>query len=566
MRKKGGLDKEKQHDLLEGETAASSVLVRANEAIAKEERQVAVDELLGRVADWKGHNISHFGELLLYGTHTVLKGEGQKEVEREVRVIFDTLDPFSRFSAQTAAHAPSLMLMPYPGTTRYTVETWSQDQTLGYKYEKVKPVRKPKRKSKPKWSWRSKGKSKLDGFQDPGGNQMPNTSQKLEGNQTSGVTRKPAYRNLSQNLETRRERSVEPQVACANNLLALTTSPTRPPPPPLLSVRPLLLSPTDETCSMLDILAEDPTKYFPLSSWTSNNEEHSASTIVPPKTSLLTKLFSKIKRSPTWTLPGNRRDRFSVSSLTREPNESTIPPKFPLRFPNLISELAPSTGLDSKAAVSSDSSAKLFSRARVRLRNLGYKRRIPIPRNRKVDEKSVDDHKDARSQASMKVLRKAVKLPKYIRARRHRLLDPNEIRFLFFLNRALVNKTKFLYVQYEKEIRPSAKAKKSIENATANQEGQSVHAQLQYKVYLFERILLCCKDINPNKANYRLGNNKSLVDKKGKPRLQLKGRIFMQNVTDVVSFSKHGKQRYDSFNPCLVQAFMAHFILTGGNS
>jgi len=37
-----------------------------------------------------------------------------------------------------------------------------------------------------------------------------------------------------------------------------------------------------------------------------------------------------------------------------------------------------------------------------------------------------------------------------------------------------------------------------------------------------------------------LGNNKPPVDKKGKPRLQLKGRIFMQNVTDVVSFVDKG--------------------------
>ena len=34
--------------------------------------------------------------------------------------------------------------------------------------------------------------------------------------------------------------------------------------------------------------------------------------------------------------------------------------------------------------------------------------------------------------------------------------------------------------------------------------------------------------------------NKPLVDKRGKPKLQLKGRIFMQNVTDVVSTSKQG--------------------------
>ena len=58
---------------------------------------------------------------------------------------------------------------------------------------------------------------------------------------------------------------------------------------------------------------------------------------------------------------------------------------------------------------------------------------------------------------------------------------------------------------------------------------------LQYKVFLFERILLCCKEMNPNKPKNRLVSSRS-IDKKGKPRLQLKGRIFMQNVTDVVRF------------------------------
>ena len=86
LRKKGGLDQVKQDDLAEGERAASSVLVRANDAVDKEERNRAVADLISRVEDWKGHNIDHFGELLLFGSHTVLKGEGQKEVEREVRL------------------------------------------------------------------------------------------------------------------------------------------------------------------------------------------------------------------------------------------------------------------------------------------------------------------------------------------------------------------------------------------------------------------------------------------------------------------------------------------------
>ena len=73
-----------QMDLAEGSRAASSILHRANDAIDKEHRLEAVTELQSRVEDWKGHKIDHFGDLLLHGNFTVLKGEGAKEVEREV--------------------------------------------------------------------------------------------------------------------------------------------------------------------------------------------------------------------------------------------------------------------------------------------------------------------------------------------------------------------------------------------------------------------------------------------------------------------------------------------------
>ena len=63
----------------------------------------------------------------------------------------------------------------------------------------------------------------------------------------------------------------------------------------------------------------------------------------------------------------------------------------------------------------------------------------------------------------------------------------------------------------------------------------------KYHVYLFETILLCCKDIDLNKPKNKL-SNKQLVDKRGKPKLQLKGRIFMQNVTDLVALAKPGME------------------------
>jgi cell division control protein 24 len=63
------------------------VLFATNAAVDREERLEAVDELRERVEDWKGHRIESFGELLLHGTHQVVKGDtsNPKDQEREVR-------------------------------------------------------------------------------------------------------------------------------------------------------------------------------------------------------------------------------------------------------------------------------------------------------------------------------------------------------------------------------------------------------------------------------------------------------------------------------------------------
>lgn len=92
MSKKGDLGEDKIRELEAGCEATSSILAKANAAIEraidKESRLVAVDDLMGSVDDWKGHKIENFGELVLFGGHTVLKGDGQKDVEREVRTFF----------------------------------------------------------------------------------------------------------------------------------------------------------------------------------------------------------------------------------------------------------------------------------------------------------------------------------------------------------------------------------------------------------------------------------------------------------------------------------------------
>lgn len=84
----------------------------------------------------------------------------------------------------------------------------------------------------------------------------------------------------------------------------------------------------------------------------------------------------------------------------------------------------------------------------------------------------------------------------------------------------------------------------------ANSLGITCPQYKQYTIYLFERILLCCKEVNPNKSKDKLmGTQKDKKDKKDKnksrepnknAKLQLKGRIFMTNVTEVLSLAKQG--------------------------
>ncbi|KAK4543008.1 hypothetical protein LTR36_006006 [Oleoguttula mirabilis] len=93
--KKGDLDEERRADLLMGKEASTSSLTRANQAVDREEKAEAVQELKVRVEDWKGHRVEGFGALLLYGTFTVLKSENLasgKDGERQYHVyLFETI-------------------------------------------------------------------------------------------------------------------------------------------------------------------------------------------------------------------------------------------------------------------------------------------------------------------------------------------------------------------------------------------------------------------------------------------------------------------------------------------
>jgi hypothetical protein len=89
-----------------------SILHQANASIAREEREDALLDLNDRVEDWKSLRIDSFGELMLFGTFSVLKGDGGgKDQEKEVGF-------------------PSVLLYSLSGkvnTFRLTIKSWDAD-------------------------------------------------------------------------------------------------------------------------------------------------------------------------------------------------------------------------------------------------------------------------------------------------------------------------------------------------------------------------------------------------------------------------------------------------------
>jgi len=72
--------------------AATTILMAANAAIDREERNQAMVELNQRVEDWKGHKLENFGDLLLNGTYQVIKGDSSNPKDQE-REVGSTLNP-----------------------------------------------------------------------------------------------------------------------------------------------------------------------------------------------------------------------------------------------------------------------------------------------------------------------------------------------------------------------------------------------------------------------------------------------------------------------------------------
>lgn len=75
---------------------------------------------------------------------------------------------------------------------------------------------------------------------------------------------------------------------------------------------------------------------------------------------------------------------------------------------------------------------------------------------------------------------------------------------------------------------------------TVMKEGNLRSEEKEYHIYLFHRILIMCKDVNAAKTKSKMGSSKATVSLRGKPRMNLKGRIYLTNVTNVTLSSSPG--------------------------
>lgn len=635
MRKKGDLDEERRRDLFEGEAAASSVLVRANDAVDKEQRQQAVGELQSRVEDWKGHKIEHFGELLLYGDFTVLKGDGVREVEREVRMIFDALDPESRAIARRAlAHVPALVhryhstalpalvhqhrpikrcklpfgldvvpeeqsdeeapTVPLPGVT---------DSKLG---EDRKGILKSHEGNHDPGDENLRGlhKSPMKSFSTtlrpsplsktefPHTVNTSGTSQshdiktapiKLRGSQSGpqkglvsqfmaspSVERESAIvpdtlQNHNRGKAPKELRSKRSFTSLFSKSRADLSQETESPKGPDTLQSHNGGTATKELRSKVSLTSLFSKSKANLSLETesskgpdtpqSHGEEKAQTELKGSDKGPMKTLYTKTKATPSpgTSCPG-RSDTPKSHDKDEAPQKLRGPHKGPMKSFLAKLSASPSPKLKTpKTSATTHFRFETFDESQTTLDGSGEGSGSGASCTPPTPSRKSRSHGSGALAKFGHMFRRKTRIPKVKSSDkvfdklRTRVLMAAELTYYFAFNGPLCNRTTFL--NFERPGLPGASSfhkawpqGKHGKYAEADSKGLMAPVSMQYKVYLFERILLCCKEINPNKQkNKMLGNNKSFLDKKGKPRLQLKGRIFMQNVTDVMSIGKAGK-------------------------
>lgn len=424
-------------------------MIRADEAVQKEHHAAAVNELQSRVEDWKGHKINHFGELLHFGNYTVLKGEGAKVVEREVSIIFDSLDPITR------AMAFSLFMHSLHRGT-------------------------PKTLSPQPWTWA-----------------LQALKRNMRGDHASNLASVPGHP-----AEEHYPVPVTPKI------------------PPRRSMFPLRRKPTPE-CP----------------------QTHPPTTVEPPAWTPF-RFKSQLGQGPVCETPGAPS---SVINPSLEPSERVKPLEEQaadilqnaLHILRIGTEPEPEPEPVTPERVSRTLASEP-SMDDAYLRIMDWSHNTPFKTN------ASQAYPSKALTPLQFLLRKSICQPghlyKFLGAFKNTTLflfshlqssDPILSLAAHATSAAAAATTAFVT-----ESTPMSDLEKEVADDLAIQS----LVRVQYKVYLFERILLCCNEINPNKPKNRV-LKQPLVDKKGKPKLQLKGRIFMQNVTDVVTLSMQSTRR-----------------------
>ncbi|KAH9486760.1 Rho guanine nucleotide exchange factor scd1 [Psilocybe cubensis] len=72
---------EHHYELIRASESAKRIITKINEAQRRNENQEIVKDLAARVADWKGHHIENFGELVLHESFTVTKSDVDRNYE-----------------------------------------------------------------------------------------------------------------------------------------------------------------------------------------------------------------------------------------------------------------------------------------------------------------------------------------------------------------------------------------------------------------------------------------------------------------------------------------------------
>lgn len=441
MRTKGNLDPEKQRDLEDGEAAAKSIMSRADEAVQKEHHAAAVNELQSRVEDWKGHRINHFGELLHFGNYVVLKGEGAKVVEREVSVIFDSLDPVTR-----ALVFSLFMHSLHRGTPKpLCPQSWTSALQTLRRYPHEKHV-----------------------------------------SDLASVPEPPAEERYSVPMTPK----------------------------------------TPSRRSVFSFRVKSAPRYPQTPSHTS---------VEPPPWSPFRFKFTRRKGAVRET-PGIQSSK--NSSDIESPRRANPPEEQAIEIlQNALQVLKIGTEPEPASATPGGVSRAVTLESS---RDDKYLRIMDWPHNTPFRTEASEDH-PSKALTPLQFL-----LLKSIRQAGHlcKLDGPfkNTTLFLFSYAQLSDPASSLAALAALAAAVPSAESKpiSYMQKEVADEFAIKSLVREQYKVYLFERILLCCKEINPNKPkNKMLAAKQPLVDKKGKLKLQLKGRIFMQNVTDVVTLSKN---------------------------